>query len=105
MNILPSVEHDPRSSDKLIDGENDTRKAHHMWLTPMLPNRYARIFIIFDCPTFVSKIRVFNYRKTPERGVRHISVSADDFIVFSGEVPISSSEETGILDICLRESL
>ncbi|KAE9554629.1 hypothetical protein FO519_002189 [Halicephalobus sp. NKZ332] len=98
VNILPSVEQDPRSSDKLIDGENDTRKAYHMWLTPVLPNRYSRVFIIFDCPTFVSRIRVFNYRKTPERGVRHISVSADDFIVYSGEVPMSTLEATGVLN-------
>uniref|UniRef100_A0A7E4VNG0 DUF4457 domain-containing protein n=1 Tax=Panagrellus redivivus TaxID=6233 RepID=A0A7E4VNG0_PANRE len=104
VNILPTVDHDPRSSDKLIDGQNDTKKAHHMWLTPMLPNRYARVFVIFDSPTFVSRIRVFNYRKTPERGVRHVTLSADDLIVYSGEIPMSTAAETGILDINLREA-
>jgi hypothetical protein len=69
----------------------------------MLPNAYARIFIIFDTPTFVSRIRIFNYRKTPERGCRHIAISADDLIFFSGEVPKSSMSKTGVLDISLRE--
>lgn len=74
-----------------------------MWLTPMLPNRYARIFVIFDSPTYVSRIKIFNYRKTPQRGVHHISLSADDLIIFSGEVPLSSATETGVLEINLRE--
>ncbi|KAI6222775.1 hypothetical protein M3Y95_00929500 [Aphelenchoides besseyi] len=103
VNILPTVEKDPRSSDKLIDGNNDTAKPQHMWLTPMLPNSYARVFVIFDTPTFISRIRLYNYRKTAARGVRHIAISADDLIIYSGEVPQSSSKETGILDISLRE--
>lgn len=82
------MKNDPRSSNKLIDGINDTKKfflqfksninlfrPHHMWLTPILPNNCARVFFIFDSPVSVSRIRLFNYRKTPERGVRHISVS------------------------------
>ena len=43
-------------------------------LTPILPNNYARIFIIFDTPMCVSRIRIYNYRKTPQRGVRYITV-------------------------------
>lgn len=45
-----------------------------MWLTPILPNRCARVFVIFDIPTYVSHINVYNYRKTPERGARLITV-------------------------------
>ncbi|KAL3086028.1 hypothetical protein niasHT_030452 [Heterodera trifolii] len=104
VNCLARVCGDPRSSDKLIDGVNDTAKARHMWLTPILPNSCARVFIIFDAPTFVTRIRIFNYRKTPERGARHIAISADDLLLCSGaEVPMSSSEKTGILDISLRD--
>ncbi|CAJ0565167.1 unnamed protein product, partial [Mesorhabditis spiculigera] len=103
INILPMVDGDPRTSENLIDGCNDTERPEHMWLTPLLPNRVARIFIIFDEPTFVSKILVYNYRKTPERGVRHISVSVDDLIVFSGEVPPSTGQQTGILEVGMRE--
>ncbi|CAD5211495.1 unnamed protein product [Bursaphelenchus xylophilus] len=103
VNILPAVERDPRTSEKLIDGVNETTKPQHMWLTPMLPNSYARIFIIFDIPTYISRVRIFNYRKTPTRGVRHVAISADDLIIYSGEVPISTSNDTGILDVSLRE--
>uniref|UniRef100_A0A915C316 KATNIP domain-containing protein n=2 Tax=Parascaris univalens TaxID=6257 RepID=A0A915C316_PARUN len=103
VNILPAVKGDPRTSENLIDGVNDTTSASHMWLTPVLPNRYARVFVIFDFPTYVSQIRVYNYRKTPERGVRHIAVSVDDLIVFSGEVPPSSQEKTAFLAVSLRE--
>uniref|UniRef100_A0A914I8Z4 KATNIP domain-containing protein n=1 Tax=Globodera rostochiensis TaxID=31243 RepID=A0A914I8Z4_GLORO len=104
VNCLAGVSGDPRSSDKLIDGVNDTAKAHNMWLTPILPNSCARVFIIFDAPTFVTRIRIFNYRKTPGRGVRHIALSADDLLLCSGaEVPMSSAEKTGILDVSLRD--
>ncbi|VDK44797.1 unnamed protein product [Anisakis simplex] len=103
VNILPTVNGDPRTSLKLIDSVNDTTSASHMWLTPVLPNRYARVFIIFDVPTVVSQIRIYNYRKTAERGVRHIAVSVDDLIVFSGEVPPSSPERTAVLAVSLRE--
>jgi len=102
VNILPTVNNDPRSSDKLIDGVNDTTKSHHMWLTPMLPNTYVRVFIIFDSPTFVSRMRIFNYRKTPDRGVRHVVIYADDLIIYSqDEVPKSSPEITAILEASL----
>ncbi|KJH44951.1 hypothetical protein DICVIV_09027 [Dictyocaulus viviparus] len=50
-----------------------TFTAEQMWLTPMLPNRCARVFFVFDNPIAVSTIIIYNYRKTPTRGVRHIS--------------------------------
>ncbi|VDM51714.1 unnamed protein product [Angiostrongylus costaricensis] len=75
VNILPSVEGDPRACLNLINGCNDTNRAEQMWLTPILPNRCARVFFVFDDPVAVSTIVIYNYRKTPARGVRHISVS------------------------------
>uniref|UniRef100_A0A1I7VML8 DUF4457 domain-containing protein n=1 Tax=Loa loa TaxID=7209 RepID=A0A1I7VML8_LOALO len=74
VNVLPNVNDDPRTSDKLIDGFNDTENPSHMWLTPILPNRCARVFVVFDIPTYVSHINVYNYRKTPERGARLVTV-------------------------------
>ncbi|VDN05821.1 unnamed protein product [Thelazia callipaeda] len=103
VNILPNVSNDQRTSDKLIDGYNDTENPSHMWLTPILPNRCARVFVIFDAPTYVSRINVYNYRKTSWRGVRLISISIDDLIVYSGEVPQSTPEKTGLLTVSLRE--
>nr|CDJ96207.1 Protein K04F10.2 [Haemonchus contortus] len=103
VNILPTVEDDPRTSLNLINGCNDTDRAEEMWLTPMLPNRCARVFFVFDMPVAVSCVVIYNYRKTPTRGVRHISVSVDDLIVYSGDVPASTVEKTGILEINFRE--
>ncbi|VDL70634.1 unnamed protein product [Nippostrongylus brasiliensis] len=68
VNILPSVQGDPRVSLNLINGYNDTDRAEQMWLTPILPNRFAR-------------------------------VSVDDLIVYSGDVPASTADKTGVLEI------
>jgi len=103
VNVLPTVHNDPRVSNNLIDGVNDTNSAYHMWLTPQLPNRLVRVFFVFDTAIFVSKIVIYNYRKTPERGVRHVSISVDDLMIFEDQVPISDAEETGILCANLRD--
>uniref|UniRef100_A0A8R1HZ10 DUF4457 domain-containing protein n=2 Tax=Caenorhabditis japonica TaxID=281687 RepID=A0A8R1HZ10_CAEJA len=103
VNILPNIKNDLRTSNNLITQPNDTAIAKNMWLTPLLPNRCARVFFVFDVPTYISKMVIFNYRKTPERGVRHISITVDDLIIFSGEVPQSSMETTAKLVINLNE--
>ncbi|GMR53950.1 hypothetical protein PMAYCL1PPCAC_24145, partial [Pristionchus mayeri] len=102
VNILPQVKDDPRRSENLMNGIND-ESAAHSWLTPLIPNRCPRIFFVFDLPTFVTKIVIFNYRKTPERGVRHLSISVDDVIIWSGEIPRGSITDTGKIEIPLRE--
>ncbi|VDN30938.1 unnamed protein product [Cylicostephanus goldi] len=58
VNILPSVEGDPRTSMNLIDGCNDTQSMRNF-----------------------------------------LQVSVDDQIVYSGDVPASTPEKTGILEI------
>uniref|UniRef100_A0A0N5AIG6 DUF4457 domain-containing protein n=1 Tax=Syphacia muris TaxID=451379 RepID=A0A0N5AIG6_9BILA len=103
VNILPGVNGDPRTCENLINGINETTCASHMWLTPILPNRCVRVFIVFDYPMAIIKIILYNYTKTPERGVRHVSVSVDDLIVFSGEVPASTTKTTAKLPIMLNE--
>ncbi|GMT00885.1 hypothetical protein PENTCL1PPCAC_23059, partial [Pristionchus entomophagus] len=102
VNILPQVNDDPRRSENLMNGINE-ESASNSWLTPVLPNRCPRVFFVFDLPTLISKMVIFNYRKTPERGVRHLSISVDDDIVWSGEIPRGSITENGKIDIGLRE--
>ncbi|KAF8365490.1 hypothetical protein PRIPAC_83319 [Pristionchus pacificus] len=102
VNILPQVQDDPRKSENLTNGINE-EFASNSWLTPLLPNRCPRIFFVFDLPTFITKMVIYNYRKTPERGVRHLSISVDDDIVWSGEIPRGSMTENGIIEITLRE--
>uniref|UniRef100_A0A0K0ECN5 KATNIP domain-containing protein n=1 Tax=Strongyloides stercoralis TaxID=6248 RepID=A0A0K0ECN5_STRER len=103
VNILPNVVNDPRVSTNLILDEPQNKKTCDTWLTPLLPNNTVRIFVIFDFPTYISEITIYNYSKTPERGVKDIVILADDLIVFSGEVEQSKMGSVGILKISLRE--
>ena len=36
---------DPRTLDKLFDGENDTYNGEHMWLAPYTPGQ-VQLFVI-----------------------------------------------------------
>jgi hypothetical protein len=90
VNVLRDVHDDPRTSANVVDGVNDTEDARHMWLAPLMHNdvrarahapaahvQINRIFFIFDTPTAVARVRVWNYRKTAARAVRSLSVSDD----------------------------
>ncbi|CEF66327.1 Domain of unknown function DUF4457 domain-containing protein [Strongyloides ratti] len=103
VNILPNVANDPRVSTNLILDKPDNKRTCDTWLTPLLPNNTVRIFVIFDFPTYISDIIIYNYSKTPERGVKDIVILADDLIIFSGEVEQSKIGSVGILKIPLRE--
>uniref|UniRef100_A0A0N5BPA2 DUF4457 domain-containing protein n=1 Tax=Strongyloides papillosus TaxID=174720 RepID=A0A0N5BPA2_STREA len=103
VNILSNVVNDPRVSTNLILDKPESKRTCDTWLTPLLPNNIVRIFVIFDFPTYISEILIYNYSKTPERGVKDIVVLADDLIVFSGEVEESKKGSVGILKISLRE--
>ena len=68
---------DCRTIDKLIDSENsDTSSAEHSWLAPIMPGKINRIFVVFDRLQPVSKVKVWNYGKTPARGVREYNIES-----------------------------
>ncbi|THD26873.1 hypothetical protein D915_002312 [Fasciola hepatica] len=79
---------DIRTVDKLVDGvTSGSRINSHCWLAPIDASQGNQIFIVFDEPVTASGLRLWNYSRTVERGVREFAVFVDDQIIFHGYLP------------------
>jgi hypothetical protein len=96
VNDLPdSTGGDPRTLDKLFDGVNVTSDDRHMWLAPFVAGKGVVLDILFDTPATLGALLIWNYTKTPARGVRQVQLLLDGRLMFDGFLPPASATRFG----------
>jgi len=98
---VKGLECDIRTLDKLTDGHNDTLDDRHMWLAPLQSTRLHfnkkkevqepnMISVNFETQVALSGVRIWNYAKTPSRGVQEFAIFCDGAIIYRVKLLITN---------------
>lgn len=103
LNDLPEVSGDPRTEDKLVDGQFMTSDDMHSWLAPIAEGRPNKLRIDLGSKQTISLIRLWNYNRDrvhSTRGVRHFSIKIDGMLMFFGELSKASGDHRDVDQNC-----
>lgn len=81
--------------ENIINNANTSNDQNEGWLTSYSSElRENIIYIIFRYPISLSYIKIFNYTKRPNCGIKDISISFDDQRIFEGQLNQITSPST-----------